>query len=100
MVLFKSKRDSSPVIAFAFGLQHVQNTADRLVARTKKSGHITPVLMPLHWLPINARIDFKILLLILNNQAPDYIKELLSGTLFKARRTREERAEQNASRGR
>ena len=57
-VLFISlKRDSCNKIQTA-----------KLVARAKKSGHITPVLMRLHWLPINARIDFKILLFI-NNQA-------------------------------
>ena len=42
-------------------LQRVQNTAARLVAGAKKQEHITPVLQTLHWLPIRARIDFKIL---------------------------------------
>ena len=44
-------------------LQHVQNAAARLVAGAKKQEHITPVLQTLHWLPIRARIDFKILLI-------------------------------------
>ena len=41
---------------------------------------ITPSLFNLHWLPINHRIQFKILLLCykaLNGQAPDYLSELL-----------------------
>ena len=43
--------------------------------------HITPVLKSLHWLPIEARLQFKILITVfkgLNNiDAPIYIKELL-----------------------
>ena len=61
-------------------LQCLQNTAARLVVRAKKNEHITPILKCLHWLPVRARIDFKILLLTfkaLHNQAPDYIKDLL-----------------------
>ena len=57
----------------------VQNTTARLVNRSKKCEHITPVLQRLHWLPVKARIDFKILVLTykaLNNLAPDYISEL------------------------
>ena len=41
--------------------------------------HITPVRRELHWLPIHARIDFKILLFvynILHNQAPAYLSDL------------------------
>jgi len=61
-------------------LQRLQNTAARLVVRAKKNDHITPILKRLHWLPVRARIDFKILLITykaLNNLAPDYIKELV-----------------------
>ena len=38
-----------------------------------RSDHVTPVMKDLHWLPIGARIHFKILLLtfkILNDLAP------------------------------
>ena len=42
-------------------LQKIQNTAARLVSKTKKSDHITPVLAALHWLRIKYRIVFKIL---------------------------------------
>ena len=42
-------------------LQTVQNTAARLVSCIRKSAHITPVLMKLHWLPVQHRVKFKIL---------------------------------------
>ena len=61
-------------------LQLVQNNAARLITRTKRREHITPVLIKLHWLPIKARIDFKIILLVfkaINDKAPDYIRSLL-----------------------
>ena len=54
--------------------------AARIVSRTRKYEHITPVLINLHWLPIKFRIQFKVLLLVykaLNGLAPKYIKELL-----------------------
>ena len=44
-------------------LQRIQNTAARIIMRTRKYDHITPVLKQLHWLPISQRIEFKILLL-------------------------------------
>jgi len=62
-------------------LQHVQNTAARIVARVRKREHITPVLHQLHWLPVRKRIMYKILLLTyksLNGLAPDYISDLIS----------------------
>lgn len=62
-------------------LQRIQNTAARLVARVKKSDHISPVLHNLHWLPVRSRIVFKILLITfkaLHGQAPIYITELLT----------------------
>ena len=61
-------------------LQTVQNAAARIVTCTKKTHHITPVLCKLHWLPVNYRIIFKVLLLVykgLNGQVPAYISELL-----------------------
>ena len=45
-------------------LQHVQNTAARIVTQTRKFYHITPVLFDLHWLPFSSRIVFKIHLLL------------------------------------
>ena len=43
--------------------QRVQNTAARIVTSASKYEHITPVLADLHWLPVAARIDFKIAVL-------------------------------------
>ena len=62
-------------------LQRVQNTAARIVSRTKKCDHITPVLRDLHWLPIEKRISHKILSLVyscLDGTAPLYLQELVS----------------------
>ncbi len=62
-------------------LQHAQNSAARLVTKTAKFHHITPILFQLHWLPIKQRISFKILLLTykaLHNQAPAYITDLIT----------------------
>jgi len=44
-------------------LQRLQNSAARLVTRTKIRAHITPVLKDLHWLQIE-RLVFKILLIV------------------------------------
>ncbi len=59
----------------------VQNAAARVLTRTRKYDHISPVLSTLHLLPIKHRIDFKILLITykaLNGLAPQYLSELLS----------------------
>ncbi|XP_053337506.1 uncharacterized protein LOC128509700 [Clarias gariepinus] len=61
-------------------LQLVQNAAARVLTRTRRYEHITPILSSLHWLPVKFRIDFKILLLTykaLNGLAPQYLSELL-----------------------
>ncbi|KAI5615362.1 hypothetical protein C0J50_10871, partial [Silurus asotus] len=60
-------------------LQFVQNAAARVLARSRKYDHITPVLIILHWLPIKSRIDYKILLLnykTLNDLVPKYLNKL------------------------
>ncbi len=44
-------------------LQIVQNVAARVLTRTRKSDHISPVLSTLHWLPIKHCKDFKMLLI-------------------------------------
>ena len=62
-------------------LQLVQNTAARVLTRTRKYDHISPILATLHWLPVAFRIDFKILLFVFksrNDLAPSYISDLLS----------------------
>ncbi len=51
-------------------------------SRTRKSEHITPVLLrSLHWLPVTFRIDFKVLLLVyksLNGLGPKYIADMFT----------------------
>ncbi len=39
-------------------LQMVQNAAARVLTRTRKYDHISPVLSTLHWLPTKNRTDF------------------------------------------
>ncbi|KAI5614215.1 hypothetical protein C0J50_11162, partial [Silurus asotus] len=61
-------------------LQLDPNVAARVLTRSKKYDHITPVLISLHWLPIKSHIDYKILLLkykALNSLAQQYLSELL-----------------------
>lgn len=45
-------------------LQVVQNAAAPLLTGKKKQDHISHVLSSLHWLPINFRIQFKVLLIV------------------------------------
>ena len=47
-----------------YKLQKVQNAAARLVVRGKKRTPITETLKDLHWLKVESRIVFKILLLV------------------------------------
>jgi len=61
-------------------IQLIQNNTARLIYRHKHSDHITPLLRELHWLPVERRIHFKILLLVykcLHQQAPSYLTELI-----------------------
>ncbi|XP_067097450.1 uncharacterized protein [Osmerus mordax] len=62
-------------------VQRVQNAAARLLTRSRKFDHITSTLISLHWLPIQARADFKVLLLTyksLHGLAPLYLSGLLA----------------------
>ena len=62
-------------------LQSVQNASASLITCSRKYDHATPVLFDLHWLPVNERIKFKILLLTckaLHQQAPTYIQDLVT----------------------
>ena len=64
-------------------LQTIQNHAAHLILQQKKSCHITPLLMELHWLPIKCRIKCELLLLIykcLHDKAPPYLSALPSHT--------------------
>ena len=45
-----------------------------------RAAHICPILKELHWLPVEQRITFKVLLLTfkaLNNLAPPYLRQLI-----------------------
>ena len=69
-------------------LQRIHNTAARLITRTKKCEHITPVLMDLHWLPVCYGTQYKLLLYVLkalNGLAPVYLKDLV--TVYESART-------------
>lgn len=62
-------------------LQRIQNVAARILTKSSKDCDIKSVLKYLHWLPIEQRIKFKLLLLVfraLNGSAPEYLSELLT----------------------
>ena len=61
-------------------LQMIQNTAARLVTRISRHHSITRTLKKLHWLPVNKRIMFKLLLITFKAQhgsSPPYLADLL-----------------------
>ena len=58
-------------------LQGLMNAAARVITGTPRRASITPVLKSLHWLPVRARIDFRVLSLTykaLHDQTPVYLK--------------------------
>jgi hypothetical protein len=62
-------------------LQVAQNSAVRLIHRINRYESVSTLRKRLHWLPIPSRIRYKIAVMVwksLNDQAPDYIKELLT----------------------
>ena len=62
-------------------LQKVQNSAARLVLKARKREHITPLLKSLHWLPVQARIEYKLCVICHNffsSSTPEYLSDLLS----------------------
>ena len=62
-------------------LQAVQNTAARLITRTRRFDRITPVLRQLHWLPVRRRIEFKLAMQVykaLHHLSPPYLRDDLS----------------------
>ena len=61
-------------------LQRILNTAARILTQTPKSVSMTLVCRDLHWLPVSARVDYKILVLTykaLHGLAPQYLSCLL-----------------------
>ena len=62
-------------------LQLVQNSAARIIAKTRRRDHVTPILLQLHWLPVHLRIVHEVLCLVYKAitfaTAPIYIKDVL-----------------------
>ena len=61
-------------------LQRVLNALARLVCNAPRFCHISLLLRGLHWLPVKARIEFKILLITfkaIHGLAPKYLCDLL-----------------------
>ena len=63
-------------------LQRIQNSTARLVMCRSKRDSGTALLRSLHWLPVKARIEYKVALLchqcIFNNKFPSYLKALIT----------------------
>ena len=60
--------------------QRVRNAATRILTFTRRRDHILPVLMSLHWSPVDPRIVFKIYTIVyecLHWSAPSCLIELL-----------------------
>ena len=61
-------------------LQKVQNSAARLILKAHKWDHVSPFLRPLHWLPIQASIEYKLSKLchsFFSDTTPVYLSDLL-----------------------
>ena len=61
-------------------LQRIMNSAARILSLKSKYDHIEPVLKSLHWLPVEQRIQFKVILLTfhaIHKNAPSYLNDLL-----------------------
>ena len=62
-------------------LQKVQNAAARLISKRRKQEPVRDVLNDLHWLPVEKRIIFKLLVFtykIINGIAPECLSTLIS----------------------
>ena len=62
-------------------LLRIQNQCARILTKSPRREHITPVLMKLHWLKIQDRIIYKMLMLTYKsyyNMAPPYLCELIN----------------------
>ena len=65
-------------------LQKVQNQAARILTRSPRRDHITPVLKQLHWLKVRERIRYKVLILAHKSfyeTAPQYLSALVTARL-------------------
>ena len=61
-------------------LQRLQNRAARLIYRVSRRNSATPLLREMHWLPVQQRIEFKILVHVYNcihGSSPVYLQDLI-----------------------
>ena len=61
-------------------LQKVMNAAARMICRSSRREHITPLLVELHWLPVSSRIEYKIATMcykVIVGTAPIYLADVL-----------------------
>ena len=62
-------------------LQLAHNNAARLITKTKRHDHITPVMKSLHWLPVKFRSIFKNICMVhsvlYSKTCPSYLQELV-----------------------
>ena len=62
-------------------LQRLLNAAARIITNLRKYYHITDAMKKLHWLQIDSRIQYKVLVLVhacVHNIAPPYLSSLLT----------------------
>ena len=62
-------------------LQRLQNSAARRIFKIPRFCRISPILCTLHWLPVEFRIHFKIIIITfkaIHGQALVYLQELIS----------------------
>ena len=62
-------------------LQKVQNSAAELVLISRRRDHVQPLLQALHWLPVQARVDYKLSTVCHNfftDSSPAYLSDLLT----------------------
>ena len=62
-------------------IQQLQNRAARFVTRSKAEMHITPIHQDLDWLPIQERINYKIIVTVykcIHRPAPTYLSSILT----------------------
>ena len=62
-------------------LHRLQNVAAKIIVGGSKYEHVTPILQELHWLLVESRIHFKIMVLVhraVNDTGPVYLQELVN----------------------
>jgi len=77
-------------------LQKVQNSAARFIFNLSRHDHISPSLIQFHWLPVRARIQYKLCSLMYgvhNNRCPSYISDVVQSTKTASTRGRLRSAE-------